>query len=139
MRKLLLSLTAMSMLAFAPLTFAAVLDAETIKQVHDVVKSKVIDKCMTSMKTPDAQLCSCIGETAQKNLDDKVLATCDNSESGGPCITKAVSTATIAAMSDDSIKACVATDATKVASDTKTEAATTSIENSSNESEPETE
>ncbi|GEM_PF-2582118 len=110
MRKQLLALSAAALLvSWGSLVYAENLDADTIKTIHEGVKKGLIDKCKTKMVGATDKSCACLGDKAEKSLDDEELGKCANNESGGPCITAAVSAATTKGLSAENISACAPT------------------------------
>jgi hypothetical protein len=98
------------------------LDSNTIKQIHDQIKVVFMEKCKKDLTKFSDSTCHCIADKAAADLDDDALSKCPNDNTGDKCITLAVSTATKKAMSEDSIKTCLAQkDATTTTTSTTTE------------------
>ena len=89
--------------------FAAGLDSETMKTIHTEIKPAFSAKCMKSMEGATQKVCDCLADQASKNLDDKMLAVCENpnTENGRSCISGAVGAATQKSLLKETVRKCL--------------------------------
>lgn len=90
----------------SPLAMAETLTPDMIKQVHEQVKASFFDGCSKDLKGTVVEICRCLAEKTQTNLDDTALSKCNNDNSGQNCVVKIVKDASTKATTPDSITDC---------------------------------
>jgi hypothetical protein len=88
------------------IAYAENLGSEAIKLIHTEVKVQFKEKCKNTIEDATDAICDCLSNKAETSLDDKVLAECSNDQTGGECVTNAVSVAAKKALSKDNVKFC---------------------------------
>lgn len=92
-------------LGVSPL-FADNLDLTAIAQIHQQTKAFLTDKCQHEFRGMTVPLCMCVGEKAEKNLDDAILTRCPSNEYGKACVARVVQMATAIALTKEVMNAC---------------------------------
>ena len=103
MRKLIIALI---ILLASPLVFAETLTPDMVKQIHDQVKTSFFDGCSKDLKGSAIDICRCLADKTQANLDDNALNKCNNDDSGKECVTKVVKDASIKATTKENVMEC---------------------------------
>jgi hypothetical protein len=103
MRKLFFIL---SLIILSSLANAETLTSDMVKEIHDQVKTSFFEGCSNGLKGSAIEICRCLADKAQINLDDAALSKCNNDESGKDCVTKVVKDASIKATTQDSVMDC---------------------------------
>jgi hypothetical protein len=96
----------MILIIATPSVFAETLTPDMIKQIHDQVKSSFFEGCSKDLKGPAIDICRCLADKTQVNLDDAALGKCNNDDSGKDCVTTAVKNASIKATTKENIMEC---------------------------------
>lgn len=91
---------------------AEYLGAADIKQTHYEVEQSFKAQCHQKMPGASNELCACLANIAETNLDDDALANCTNDDSGFNCVSSVVTEATTKALSQESINTCLSRAAT---------------------------
>lgn len=116
MKKLLILITTLfSINAFA-------LDQDVMTLVHSKTRESLTAVCQEKMKQLTPATCACLGEKAQANINDSQLSQCPN-RGAKTCVKKIVEVATIMALSQDSVIACMKQSGQPLPSDNTSETA----------------
>lgn len=91
-------------LTFSATTFAA--DSATVEFVHSKTKTAMTQECKKIMPGATDSVCNCVGEKAEKSLDDTALKNCPEGDGLQNCVRDAVLNAAKIALSDENIKSC---------------------------------
>lgn len=103
MRKLFLILS----LIFANhIVLADTLNADMIKQIHEQVKKSFFEGCSKDLKGPEIEICRCLADKTQANLDDAALSKCSNDDTGKTCVIEVIKNASMKATSKDNVMDC---------------------------------
>lgn len=119
------------------LVLADNLDENTIKQIHEQVKTSFFIKCKQDIEGATEDLCHCLADKAQASLNNDALSTCANDDSGNNCISAAIANAFTKATNKDSIILCahkgVVHEASPLVPDTNTSTHTNTPTNTTEE------
>lgn len=105
MRKSTLILLAISFVSFN--ASAATFDAEAIQKIHGQVKENMTERCISEIKFATKEMCECLGDKLQSNIDDEALAKCETGSTGKDCVMKVAQDATAKTMAPDSLSQCM--------------------------------
>ena len=82
------------------------LNADMVKQIHDQVKNNFFGDCSKNLKDSVIDICRCLANKTEANLDDTALSKCNNDDTGKDCVTKVVKNASIKATTKDNVMEC---------------------------------
>src|SRR6185437_3101215 len=82
-----------SLMIISSIILADRLNADMVKQIHDQVKNNFFGDCSKNLKDSVIDICRCLANKTEANLDDTALSKCNNDDTGKDCVTKVVKNA----------------------------------------------